>query len=159
MSVNLNSQNNPQLLQQRLNVREQEINALKVQNRHLLGKMEELEKQVKPNQINTKFVADDVQKHLEPVIAQMHSMMNQAQQAKTPAERQKLMAEHMNAMQEQMAAMHGMMGAGGMMGQNQGGAAMGPNAPSQMMQQRMDMMQQMMEQMMAQQQLMMKPAR
>jgi hypothetical protein len=75
MSVNLNSQNNPQLLQQRLNVREQEVNALKVQNRHLLTKMEELEKQVKPNTINTKFVADDVQKHLEPVIAQMHAMM------------------------------------------------------------------------------------
>jgi len=75
MSLNLNSQNNPQLLQQRLNVREQEINALKVQNRHLLGKLEELEKQAKPNQINTKFVADDVHKHLEPVIAQMQATM------------------------------------------------------------------------------------
>jgi hypothetical protein len=90
---------------------------------------------------------------------QMQSMMNRAQKATTPAERQKLMAEHMKTMQEQMAAMHGMMGAGGMMGQSQGGgAALGPNAPSQMMQQRMDMMQQMMEQMMAQQQLMMRPA-
>lgn len=75
MSVNLNSQNNPQLLQQRLSVREQEINALKVQNRHLLGKLEELEKAAKPNQINTKFVADDVHKHLEPVISQMQSTM------------------------------------------------------------------------------------
>jgi hypothetical protein len=75
MSVNLNSQNNPQLLQQRLNVREQEINALKVQNRHLLSKVDELATQVKPNQINTKFVADDVHKHLEPVIAQMQSTM------------------------------------------------------------------------------------
>ena len=75
MSVNLNSQNNPQLLQQRLNVREQEINALKVQNRHLLTKMDELEKQARPNQINTKFVSDDVQKHLEPVITQMHTLM------------------------------------------------------------------------------------
>ena len=75
MSVNLNSQNNPQVLQQRLNVREQEINALKVQNRHLLTKMEELEKQGKPNQINTRFVADEVQRHLEPVIVQMQSTM------------------------------------------------------------------------------------
>jgi hypothetical protein len=75
MSVNLNSQNNPQLLQQRLHVRENEINALKVQNRHLIGKLEELENQAKPNQINTKFVADDVHRHLEPVIAQMQSTM------------------------------------------------------------------------------------
>lgn len=89
---------------------------------------------------------------------QMQTMMDKAQQAKTPSERQKLMAEHMKMMQEQMAAMHGMMGTGGMMGQSQGGAALGPNAPSQMMQQRMDMMQQMMEQMMAQQRLMMRPA-
>ena len=76
MSLNLNSQNNPQLLQQRLNVREQEINALKVQNRHLLSKMEELENQAKPNQINTKFIADDMHTHLAPVIEQMHSTMN-----------------------------------------------------------------------------------
>ena len=88
----------------------------------------------------------------------MQSMMDRLQKATTPAERQKLMAEHMKAMQEQMAAMHGMMGGGGMMGQNREGAAMAPNAPSQMMQQRMDLMQQMMEQMLKQQQLMMKPA-
>lgn len=98
------------------------------------------------------------QERMHERYAQMQSMMDRMQKATTPAERQKLMAEHMKAMQEQMVAMHGMMGAGGMMGQNHGGAAMGPNAPSQMMQQRMDLMQQMMEQMLKQQQLMMKPA-
>ncbi len=80
----------------------------------------------------------------------MQSMMDQAQQAKTPAERQELMVEHMKAMQEQMAAMREMMGQGGTMGQHQGGAAMDPNVAPHM---------QMMEHMMEQhQQLMMKPA-
>jgi hypothetical protein len=76
MSVNYSSNNpnnNPQLLQQRLSVREQEINALKVQNRHLLSKIEEVEKNAKPNQINTQFVADEVHKHLEPVINQLQN--------------------------------------------------------------------------------------
>ncbi len=64
---------NPQLLQQRLSVREQEINSLKVQNRHLLNRIEELEKNSKPNQINTQFVADEVHRHLEPVISQLQN--------------------------------------------------------------------------------------
>ncbi len=64
---------NPQLLQQRLSVREQEINSLKVQNRHLLNRIEELEKSSKPNQINTQFVADEVHRHLEPVISQLQN--------------------------------------------------------------------------------------
>ncbi len=70
MAVNSSVQNpiNPQLLQQRLQVREQEINGLKIQNRHLLTQIDELEKQAKPNQIDTQFVADEVRKHLEPVI-------------------------------------------------------------------------------------------
>ena len=50
---------NPQLLQQRLSVREHEINALKVQNRHLLGKIEQLEQKAVPNQINTQFIAQE----------------------------------------------------------------------------------------------------
>ena len=62
-----------QQLQQRVFVKEQEINALKVQNRHLLEKLDELEKESRPNQINTQFVADEVQKHLSPVIDQMQS--------------------------------------------------------------------------------------
>lgn len=77
MSVNYGTNpaqaNNPQLLQQRLSVREQEINSLKVQNRHLLNRIEELEKNSKPNQINTQFVADDVHRHLEPVISQLQN--------------------------------------------------------------------------------------
>jgi chromosome segregation ATPase len=70
MAVNSGTQNttNPQLLQQRLQVREQEINGLKIQNRHLLTQLEDLEKQAKPNQIDTQFVADEVRRHLEPVI-------------------------------------------------------------------------------------------
>jgi hypothetical protein len=62
---------NPQLLQQRLQVREQEINGLKIQNRHLLSQLEQLEKQSKPQQIDTQFVADEVLKHLEPVIQKL----------------------------------------------------------------------------------------
>jgi hypothetical protein len=77
MSVNYGthpaSPANPQLLQQRLSVREQEINSLKVQNRHLLNRIEELEKNSKPNQINTQFVADEVHRHLEPVISQLQN--------------------------------------------------------------------------------------
>jgi len=75
MSLNSNTQNVNQshLLQQRLQVREQEISGLKIQNRHLLGKIEELEKQAKPNQIDTQFVADEVRKHLDPVIQQVTS--------------------------------------------------------------------------------------
>ncbi len=77
MALNSNSQNtvNPQLLQQRLNVREQEINSLKVQNRHLLGRIEELEKEAEPNQIDTQFVADEVRRHLDPVVQQLTSTM------------------------------------------------------------------------------------
>ena len=71
---------------------------------------------------------------------QMQTMMDQAQQAKTPAERQKLMTEHMKTMQEQMAAMSDMIGPGGMMGQNQGGAATDPNVASQMQMMQQHMM-------------------
>ncbi len=73
MALLSNPQSNPQLLQQRLAVREQEINALKVQNRHLLSKLDELEKASVPNQINTKVIADEVKGHIDPVIAQLQS--------------------------------------------------------------------------------------
>ncbi|NDG83808.1 MAG: hypothetical protein EBX52_02075 [Proteobacteria bacterium] len=75
LNTNQTSPVNPQLLQQRLNVREQEINALKVQNRHLLGRIEELEKKAEPNQIDTQFVADEVKRTLDPVIQQMKATM------------------------------------------------------------------------------------
>ncbi len=67
---------NPQLLQQRLSVREQEINALKIQNRHLLERIEELEKKAEPNRIDTRFVADEVNRALDPVLQQMKSTVN-----------------------------------------------------------------------------------
>ena len=73
MSLLSNPQSNPQLLQQRLSVREQEISALKAQNRHLLTKLDEVEKQSKPNQINTKMIADDVRSHIDPVIVQLQA--------------------------------------------------------------------------------------
>ncbi len=73
MNSNNPSPNLQQQLQQRVFVREQEINALKVQNRHLLEKLDDLEKDARPNQINTQFVADEVQKHLSPVIDQLQS--------------------------------------------------------------------------------------
>lgn len=77
MAVNSNSQNpNPQLLQQRLSVREQEINALKVQNRHLIAKIDELEKAAEPNQIDTQFIADEVKRHIDPVVQQLQSTLS-----------------------------------------------------------------------------------
>lgn len=74
MSVNSGS-DNLQQIQQRLKVREQEISALKVQNRHLLSKIDEAEKNAKPNQINTQLVSHEIQGKLDPVIAQMQSTM------------------------------------------------------------------------------------
>lgn len=78
MALNVNPPQmpaNPQLLQQRLNVREQEINALKVQNRHLLEQIDGLEKEAEPNQIDTQFVADEVKRSIDPVIQQMKITM------------------------------------------------------------------------------------
>jgi hypothetical protein len=85
MSVNSNQnvsnpgnagQSNPQLMQQRLSVREQEINALKVQNRHLLAKIDELEKAAEPNQIDTQYIADEVKRHIDPVVQQLQATLN-----------------------------------------------------------------------------------
>ena len=69
MAVNENLQN-------RLHVREQEIQALKMQNRHLLSKIEELEKAAEPNQIDTQFIADEVKRHIDPVVQQLQSTLN-----------------------------------------------------------------------------------
>ncbi len=73
---NQNQVNNTQYLQHRLHVREQEINALKVQNRHLLGKIEELEQAAEPNQIDTQFVADEVKRHIDPVVQALQTTLN-----------------------------------------------------------------------------------
>ena len=58
-------------LEQRVWVKEQEVSALKVQNRHLLAKLEEAEKSAKPNEINTQFIALEVQKSLQPVLHEL----------------------------------------------------------------------------------------
>lgn len=79
---NLNQKATPaadlQQTQQRLWVREQEINALKVQNRHLLTKLEQAEASAKPNQINTQSVADEVQRNLKPVLAEIEKSLKNA---------------------------------------------------------------------------------
>lgn len=64
--------------EQRIWIKEQEINALKVQNRHLLSKLEDAEKSAKPNQINTQFVAIEVQKSLQPVLQQLEKSIQGA---------------------------------------------------------------------------------
>jgi chromosome segregation ATPase len=81
MSINQKSPNpaaDIQQIQQRLWVREQEINALKVQNRHLLTKLDEAEQNGKPNQINTSLVASEVQKNLKPVLAEIEKSLKNA---------------------------------------------------------------------------------
>lgn len=47
--------------------------------------------------------------------AQMHSMMQRAQEARTPAERNRLMIENMAMMKMHMSTMNGMMDMGSMM--------------------------------------------
>lgn len=63
--------NGSQLNQQSLWVKEQEVNALKVQNRHLIVRLEEAEKNSKPNQINTQAVASEVRAQLKPIIEEI----------------------------------------------------------------------------------------
>lgn len=64
-----------QHLQQRLWVKEQEVSALKVQNRHLIAKLEESEKKSEPNQINTQKVSNEVQSQLRPLIAEIEKSL------------------------------------------------------------------------------------
>jgi hypothetical protein len=58
-------------MEQRIWIKEQEVSALKVQNRHLLSKLEELTQAAKPNQVNTQFIALEVQKSLQPVLQEL----------------------------------------------------------------------------------------
>jgi hypothetical protein len=82
----LNKPNNPgftnsslsaesQQLQQRLWVKDQEVSALKVQNRHLIAKLEEAEKKSQPNQINTQKVSAEVQSQLRPLINEIEKSL------------------------------------------------------------------------------------
>ena len=57
-----------QQAQQRLWVKEQEVSALKVQNRHLIAKLEDAEKSAEPNKINTQKIASEIQNQLRPLI-------------------------------------------------------------------------------------------
>ena len=75
--------------QQKIWVKEQEINALKVQNRHLIAKLEEAEQGAKPNQINTQLIAEQISSEiksiLRPAIAetQKQNTLVQAQMEKS----------------------------------------------------------------------------
>jgi hypothetical protein len=65
-------------LQQKAWVKEQEINALKVQNRHLISKLEEAEKNFQPGQVYSQQIASEVQNYLKPVIGQIEKSLAQA---------------------------------------------------------------------------------
>jgi hypothetical protein len=67
-----------QQLQQKAWVKEQEINALKVQNRHLISKLEEAEKNFQPGQVYSQQIAAEVQNYLKPVIGQIEKSLSQA---------------------------------------------------------------------------------
>jgi hypothetical protein len=64
--------------EQKIWIKEQEVSALKVQNRHLLAKLEDAEKSAKPNQVNTQFIAIEVQKSLQPVLQQLEKSIQGA---------------------------------------------------------------------------------
>jgi len=64
-----------QQIQQRLWVKDQEVSALKVQNRHLIAKLEEAEKKSEPNQINTQKIATEIQSQLRPLISEIEKSL------------------------------------------------------------------------------------
>jgi hypothetical protein len=71
-----------QQLQQRLWVKEQEVSALKVQNRHLIGKLEESEKKAEqnsqPQQINTQLIATEIQNQIKPLIGEIEKSLKES---------------------------------------------------------------------------------
>src|ERR1700758_3826084 len=67
-----------QLVQQRLWVKEQEVSALKVQNRHLIAKLEDAEKSAQPNQINTQKIATEIQNKLKPLIGDIQKSLTES---------------------------------------------------------------------------------
>jgi hypothetical protein len=67
-----------QQLQQRLWVKEQEATALKVQNRHLIAKLEDAEKSAQPNQINTQKIATEIQNQLRPLIGEIEKSLTES---------------------------------------------------------------------------------
>jgi hypothetical protein len=71
-----------QQLQQRLWVKEQEVSALKVQNRHLIAKLEESEKKAEqnaqPQQINTQLIATEIQNQIKPLIGEIEKSLKES---------------------------------------------------------------------------------
>jgi regulator of replication initiation timing len=67
-----------QQVQQRLWVKEQEVSALKVQNRHLIAKLEEAEKSAEPNKINTQKIATEIQNQLRPLIGEIEKSLTES---------------------------------------------------------------------------------
>jgi hypothetical protein len=67
-----------QQIQQRLYVKEQEVAALKVQNRHLISKLEEAEKKAEPNQINTQLIASEIQNQIKPLIGEIEKSLKES---------------------------------------------------------------------------------
>ena len=67
-----------QQAQQRLWVKEQEVSALKVQNRHLIAKLEDAEKSAEPNKINTQKIASEIQNQLRPLIGDIEKSLTES---------------------------------------------------------------------------------
>lgn len=67
-----------QQTEQRLWVKEQEVSALKVQNRHLIAKLEEAEKSAQPNQINTQKIATEIQNQIRPLIGEIEKSLTES---------------------------------------------------------------------------------
>lgn len=67
-----------QMIQQKLWVKEQEVSALKVQNRHLIAKLEDAEKSAQPNQINTQKIATEIQNQLKPLIGDIQKSLTES---------------------------------------------------------------------------------
>lgn len=67
-----------QQIQQRLWVKEQEVSALKVQNRHLISKLEDAEKSAEPNNIDTKKISIEIQNQLRPLIADIENSLKES---------------------------------------------------------------------------------
>ena len=68
-----------QQLSQRIWVKEQETNALKVQNRHLIAQLEEAEKNTKPTEKWAQQISNEVQNYLKPVVNEIQQQSQIAQ--------------------------------------------------------------------------------
>lgn len=69
------SSNDLEQAHQRLFIKDQEINALKVQNRHLISKVEDAENKAKPNQINTQQISAEIHRMVQRTLNQAFEAM------------------------------------------------------------------------------------